>query len=136
MCSHSHLLRCALTYTNQLIAMLSITSFINKHHTITRIYWRLKLKNKYIILENQQSSKRTVWLLVFGIILIGSNLRAPLTSVGSLIPFIRDDLALTNAIAGSITTLPLIAFALLSPLYQNWQIVLAWNGRFFFPCLF
>ncbi|WP_339228835.1 MFS transporter [Oceanobacillus sp. FSL K6-2867] len=95
--------------------MLSITSFINKHHTITRIYWRLKLKNKYIILENQQSSKRTVWLLVFGIILIGSNLRAPLTSVGSLIPFIRDDLALTNAIAGSITTLPLIAFALLSP---------------------
>ncbi|MBR3119147.1 MULTISPECIES: CynX/NimT family MFS transporter [Oceanobacillus] len=73
------------------------------------------MNTKDLSLENQQKNKRTTWLLIFGIILIGSNLRAPLTSVGSLIPFIRDDLALNNAIAGSITTLPLIAFALLSP---------------------
>ena len=73
------------------------------------------MNTKDLSLENQQKNKRTTWLLIFGIILIGSNLRAPLTSVGSLIPFIRDDLALNNALAGSITTLPLIAFALLSP---------------------
>lgn len=73
------------------------------------------MNTKDLSLENQQKNKRRTWLLIFGIILIGSNLRAPLTSVGSPIPFIRDDLALNNAIAGSITTLPLIAFALLSP---------------------
>lgn len=61
------------------------------------------------------STLRINWLLVIGIVLIGANLRAPLTSVGSLILFIRDDLGLSHAVAGSITTLPLLAFALLSP---------------------
>ncbi|GAA3714368.1 CynX/NimT family MFS transporter [Salinicoccus jeotgali] len=60
-------------------------------------------------------SKRN-WLLVIGIILVGANLRGPLTSVGVLIPFIREDLAISNAVAGAITTLPLLAFALLSPI--------------------
>lgn len=55
------------------------------------------------------------WLLFIGILLIGSNLRAPLTSVGSLISYIRDDLGISNAVAGTITTLPLLAFAFLSP---------------------
>mgnify|MGYP001942966821 CR=1 FL=1 len=57
----------------------------------------------------------TKWILIIGIILIASNLRAPLTTVGSLIPFIRDDLAISNALAGTITTIPLLAFAFLSP---------------------
>lgn len=65
-------------------------------------------------LENP-SSHQTQWLLLLGIILVGANLRAPLTSVGSLISFIRDDLDLSHAVAGSITTLPLLAFAFLSP---------------------
>lgn len=55
------------------------------------------------------------WLLFIGIILVGANLRAPLTSVGSLISFIRDDLAMNNTLAGMITTIPLLAFAILSP---------------------
>lgn len=53
--------------------------------------------------------------LIIGILLIGANLRVPLTSVGALIPFIREDLAISNTLAGAITTLPLLAFALLSP---------------------
>ncbi|OCA81302.1 transporter [Bacillus wudalianchiensis] len=53
--------------------------------------------------------------LIAGILLIGANLRAPLTSVGPLVPAIRDSLGITNAVAGTITTLPLLAFALLSP---------------------
>lgn len=73
------------------------------------------MNTKDLSLENHKKNKQKTWLLICGIILIGSNLRAPLTSVGTLIPFIRDDLAISNAIAGSITTLPLIAFALLSP---------------------
>lgn len=66
-------------------------------------------------LDNNQENKVASWGLLIGIILIGSNLRAPLTSVGSLISFIRDDLGISNAMAGTITTLPLLAFALLSP---------------------
>ncbi|RST61388.1 MFS transporter [Siminovitchia terrae] len=63
----------------------------------------------------QMPGREVNWLLFIGIIFIGSNLRAPLTSVGSLIPFIRDDLGISHALAGTITTLPLLAFAFLSP---------------------
>src|SRR5699024_9646402 len=55
------------------------------------------------------------WLLLSGVIVIAANLRAPLTSVGPLISFIREDLVITHALAGVLTTLPLLAFALLSP---------------------
>lgn len=55
------------------------------------------------------------WLLLIGVILVGANLRVPITSVGALISFIRDDLSISNAVAGMITTLPLLAFAVLSP---------------------
>lgn len=71
--------------------------------------------NKNITIDNNQGKKIASWSLLIGIVLIGSNLRAPLTSVGSLITFIRDDLGISNAMAGTITTLPLLAFALLSP---------------------
>ncbi|MFD9626498.1 CynX/NimT family MFS transporter [Peribacillus muralis] len=54
-------------------------------------------------------------LLIIGIILIGANLRAPLTSVGPLVTSIRDALGISNALSGSLTTLPLLSFALLSP---------------------
>jgi MFS transporter, CP family, cyanate transporter len=55
------------------------------------------------------------YLLVAGIVLIAAALRAPFTSVGTLIEMIRDDLGLSNTLAGAITTLPLLAFALVSP---------------------
>lgn len=66
-------------------------------------------------LESKHSKNTTHWLLFIGIILVGANLRAPLTSVGSLISFIRDDLGMSHTLAGMITTLPLLAFAFLSP---------------------
>lgn len=66
-------------------------------------------------LENTQNKQMMNWLLFIGIILVGANLRAPLTSVGSLISLIRDDLGISHAVAGTITTLPLLAFAFLSP---------------------
>ncbi|NEU30165.1 MFS transporter [bacterium LRH843] len=73
------------------------------------------MKNEVSTLGKTNSSSLKSWLLFISVILIGSNLRAPLTSVGSLISFIRDDLAISHALAGTITTLPLLAFALLSP---------------------
>ncbi|MEN1967197.1 MFS transporter [Lentibacillus sp. N15] len=67
------------------------------------------------IVSDENQNKLASWLLLIGIILIASNLRAPLTSVGSLLSSIRDDLAISNTLAGALTTLPLLAFAILSP---------------------
>ncbi len=53
--------------------------------------------------------------LLISLLLIGSNLRAPLTSVGSLVPLIREQLDMSHTVVGMVTTLPLIAFALVSP---------------------
>nr|WP_240763142.1 MFS transporter [Paenibacillus thalictri] len=56
------------------------------------------------------------WALIAGIIFIAVNLRAPLTSVGPLVGLIRNDLHISNTLAGAITAVPLFAFALFSPL--------------------
>lgn len=53
-------------------------------------------------------------LLVTGILLISLNLRTSIASVGPLIPFIREDLGLSNGLAGFLTTLPLLTFATFS----------------------
>ncbi|WP_338554806.1 MFS transporter [Paenibacillus sp. KS-LC4] len=55
------------------------------------------------------------WPIILGIILIALSMRSPLTSVGPLVGSIRESLGLSNAAAGLLTTLPLLAFALLSP---------------------
>ncbi|XBP67453.1 MFS transporter [Bacillus velezensis] len=73
----------------------------------------MKIKDEHQVL--QASQRKKLILLVIGVILIGANLRAPLTSVGPLVSSIRDSLGMTNAAAGTITTVPLLAFACLSP---------------------
>ncbi|KHD84313.1 transporter [Heyndrickxia ginsengihumi] len=55
-------------------------------------------------------------MLILGIILIAANMRPAITSVGPVVRSIREDLHLSNGVAGFITTLPLISFALISPL--------------------
>ncbi|HGE8308568.1 CynX/NimT family MFS transporter [Serratia marcescens] len=55
-------------------------------------------------------------LLIGGIMLIAANLRAALTSVGPLLEQIQQQLALSATAAGLINSLPLILFAILSPL--------------------
>ncbi|MEV4512338.1 MFS transporter [Dactylosporangium sp. NPDC049525] len=54
-------------------------------------------------------------LLVVGILLIATNLRAALTSVGPVLDDVRADLGLTATAAGVLTALPLLAFAAFSP---------------------
>ncbi|GEN87559.1 MFS transporter [Oceanobacillus sp. FSL W8-0428] len=60
------------------------------------------------------SNKRMLYLIA--IIVIGFNLRPAITSVGPLLGTIRDQIGLENWSAGTITSLPLIAFAIVSPL--------------------
>jgi len=69
-------------------------------------------------LQQEQTNldvKPKVLLLIIGIIFIGANLRAPLTSVGPLVPSIRESLGISSTLAGALTTVPLLAFALVSP---------------------
>src|SRR4051795_11244985 len=55
------------------------------------------------------------FLFVLGIVLLAANLRPALTSVAPLIGEIRASTGISNGAAGLLTTLPLLAFALLSP---------------------
>jgi CP family cyanate transporter-like MFS transporter len=52
--------------------------------------------------------------LIIGILMVSINLRTSIAAVGPLIPFIREDLGLSNGLAGFLTTLPLLTFATFS----------------------
>lgn len=54
-------------------------------------------------------------MLLLGILLIAASLRAPFTVLPALLGPIAHDFNLTSVGAGALTTLPLIAFALISP---------------------
>lgn len=55
-------------------------------------------------------------LFIVGIILVAFNLRPAITSVGPLIGTIREQMHLANWNVGLLTSLPLLAFAIMSPL--------------------
>ncbi len=64
------------------------------------------------------AQKRTMaqkLFLIAGIVFIAFNLRPAITSIGPLVSFIQNDTGLSNGMAGFLTTLPLVAFAILSP---------------------
>ena len=59
-------------------------------------------------------NKTTRTLLLAGILLVAINLRPALSSIGPLIEMIREDLRLTETLLGLLTSLPLIAFGVVS----------------------
>lgn len=60
-------------------------------------------------------STRQALLFTLGIIFIATILRTPLTVVGPIISFIQADLHISYVLAGFLTTIPLLAFAVVSP---------------------
>ncbi|WP_421355210.1 CynX/NimT family MFS transporter [Pseudocitrobacter faecalis] len=62
------------------------------------------------------SATRHTWLLIAGILLIASTLRVTFTGAAPLLDAIRAQYTLTTAQTGLLTTLPLLAFGLVSPL--------------------
>ncbi|WP_188454176.1 CynX/NimT family MFS transporter [Virgibacillus oceani] len=68
------------------------------------------------VLTSNKSKRLYQFLLITGIVFVAFNLRPAITSVGPVIGIIRDDIGLSNWSAGLITSLPLIAFALMSPI--------------------
>ncbi len=57
-----------------------------------------------------------VAILVIGIILMAANFRAPITGIAPVLDSIIASFSLTSAQAGFLTTIPLLGFALISPL--------------------
>ncbi len=55
-------------------------------------------------------------MLITGIVFVAFNLRPAITSVGPLVGIIQEDLGLMHWSAGFLTSLPLIAFAIMSPI--------------------
>jgi CP family cyanate transporter-like MFS transporter len=55
-------------------------------------------------------------VMLIGVLLVGANLRVGITPVGPVIQSIRDSLHLPASTASILTSLPLLAFALISPL--------------------
>ena len=64
----------------------------------------------------EQNSTLQNILLISGIVLIALNLRPALAGVGPLVGAIRDTTGLSNTMLGLLTTLPLLAFGVLSTL--------------------
>lgn len=66
--------------------------------------------------ENGHALSRGRLLLLFSVFLIAMNLRAPFTSVAPLLEMLKTTFELSAAEAGLLITLPLLAFAVVSPL--------------------
>ncbi|AXV66124.1 MFS transporter [Pseudoalteromonas lipolytica] len=66
-------------------------------------------------MPSSQNAIRTL-LLVLGIFLIAASLRAPITGIAPVLEQIIEQFKLTASQAGMLTTLPLIAFAIASPM--------------------
>lgn len=57
-----------------------------------------------------------VWLLLLAVLALAANLRAPLVAYGPVVGFIQQDLGASGSFMGLVGALPLLAFALCSPL--------------------
>ncbi|MBH5318171.1 MFS transporter [Paenibacillus sp. GSMTC-2017] len=71
-------------------------------------------KGAPLSLVSDNSNNRT-WLLVLSIILVALIMRAPITSVGPIVDKISTSMGLSGGMTGLLTTLPLLAFAFVSP---------------------
>ncbi len=70
--------------------------------------------------RTEEASNAVYYTLLAGILLVAANLRTHITSLSPIIDTIRDALSLSSTMAGFLTTLPLLAFALLSPFVSKW----------------
>lgn len=65
-------------------------------------------------MHTQISYKKFFWINILVIITLALNLRAPITSIGPMVEYIQEYYKINSALAGMLTTLPLIAFGLIS----------------------
>lgn len=58
----------------------------------------------------QISYKKFFWINILVVITLALNLRAPITSIGPMIEYIQEYYKINSALAGMLTTLPLILY--------------------------
>ena len=66
-------------------------------------------------MDTNKNSVAQPLILLIGILLIATTLRAPITGIAPVLEMIRDDFSFSTTTAGALTTLPLLAFAIVSP---------------------
>ena len=79
----------------------------------------LKLKEiRFFVLQTSKVKPKSLYafLLIAGIILVAINLRPAITSVGPVVGMIKEDIGLAYWSVSLLTSLPLIAFAVVSPI--------------------
>jgi len=62
-----------------------------------------------------RAPQRPPWILLLGILLVAANLRPSITAVGPVLDNIRSSLHLSSGVASVLISIPLIAFAVFSP---------------------
>ena len=85
--------------------------------------------------KSTQAHIQRSWLLLGGVMLTALVLRAPITAVGSIVSEIQQALGLSGAMTGLLTTLPLLAFAAISPLAPIWSNRIGIENTLFFAML-
>ncbi len=83
---------------------------------------------------SEQDVKRS-WLLLAGVMLTALIMRAPITAVGPIVSEIQEGLGLSGAMSGLLTTLPLLAFAFISPFTPNWSARIGIENTMFYAML-
>lgn len=58
------------------------------------------------------SSRFTFWLVLFAMVLLGVNMRAPIVALGSIAPIVQDALAISETKLGWLGAVPMLTFAL------------------------
>lgn len=66
--------------------------------------------------DRTQVARAVPWLVLVAVILIGFNLRGPMVAIAPVIDVISNGLGLSSAEAGLLTSLPVLCFALVTPL--------------------
>lgn len=72
----------------------------------------------------RQGLRAAAWVLPAAIVLIALNFRGPIVATAPVIGDVRLDLGLTSTIAGLLTTIPVLCFALATP-FASWVIAKA-----------
>lgn len=85
------------------------------------LYFRKFVSQRGVtFLELLQSKTKTksayIYIFIAGIVLVAFNLRPAITSLGPLVGMIREDVGLAHWSAGLLMSLPLVVFAVMSPL--------------------
>lgn len=65
-------------------------------------------------------SRPALWCAVISVFLVGLNLRPAITSVGFVAPAIQSEFSLNATLTGLVTTIPLLAFVVLSTRAPGW----------------